>query len=494
MGTSKQQLIAWVLWGSLSSALTAHGQDETQPPHTPRARAVESLPAGVLDRPEENRPDVQLIIDVFGRPLKIGGELELRTRFRGDHRLDSDLEDDEGRAKSKVEVELLYAVSEQILVYIEGKHFVRSKFYREDERRETKGFAERGEMWIRFGELFDTPLSVQIGRQRFSEAREWMWDTDLDAIRVAWGTPGLHAELGVGRRLTRISTRESHIAAEQRDVDMWLGRVDYEWWRDQHVELFYFNKRDGTDLDRPGDFVDRDTEDESDVDATWFGARLRGQVEHRLTGRVAYWGDGATVRGKEFFTDFDTVPAGRITGGVFENDIRGWGADVGVSWSPRLIGAPTLTATFAMGSGDRRQDEKHDTGFRQTGLQDNNVRFSGANRFRTYGELLRPELSNLRVTTIALGFPILRSSSLEFIYHAYQQVHAADHLRGDELSREPDGSSRRIGKAFDATLGLEEWEHLEIEVVGSIFQAGSAFGDAAGDRAYFGELKLKYNF
>lgn len=56
-------------------------------------------------------------------------------------------------------------------------------------------------------------------------------------------------------------------------------------------------------------------------------------------------------------------------------------------------------------------------GRRQTGLQDNNGEFFGVDCFRYYGELLRPELSKLQITTLALGFRMLTNSSIEFVYH-----------------------------------------------------------------------------
>ena len=138
--------------------------------------------------------------------------------------------------------------------------------------------------------------------------------------------------------------------------------------------------------------------------------------------------------------------------------------------------------------------EKTDRSFRQTGLQDNNARFRGVDSFRYYGELLDPELSNLQVGTAALGFPLLKSSSVELLYHFYHQVYLAPFLRDTRIRANPLGLSRSIGQELNVVLGIEEWPHLEIELVGSAFQFKSAFGLSDGELAYLGALEVEWNF
>ena len=101
-------------------------------------------------------------------------------------------------------------------------------------------------------------------------------------------------------------------------------------------------------------------------------------------------------------------------------------------------------------------------------LQDNNVHFGGVDRFRLYGELLDPELSNLHIVTVALGLRILSKSSIEFLYHHYRQVRRADFLRDHDFKRDPNGLSRRIGDEWDLVIGIEEWEHVEVELIGAL--------------------------
>lgn len=495
----------WKLLGLIlllvSSAAAVAEEAVEERPLRDRARLeprASSAGKTLFRRPGERRPEDQRSFQLFGRELTVGGEYEFRTRFEGGFRLDDDAlrPDDAARADQKLEIEAAYWLSERAILFLEGQYLFRADVYREDRMESSQGFFERGETWLYLANLLDSPFSLQLGRQRFSEGQEWFYDEDFDAIRVHADFAKLHAEVAVAERLTRRSTREESIPADRDDLQLVLARATSEWRKGHRIELFAISQRDGSTTEALNQIVDHDREDESDADLDWFGVGLRGKEEVLNLGRLRYWLDLATVRGDEKFVDYDTniVTGARQVGGITNYRVRGWGVDVGMSWRTKLPGTPTLTLAYAEGSGDRRMTDKTDSGFRQTGFQDNNLRFSGVDRFRRYGEMLEPDLSNLRVTTLALGLPLLRSSSIELLYHSYAQVHRADFLRDTNLCRRPDGDRRRLGREFDLVLGLEEWEQLEIELIGAAFRASSAFGTASGEQSYFGALKVNWNF
>lgn len=227
----------------------------------------------------------------------------------------------------------------------------------------------------------------------------------------------------------------------------------------------------------------------------WFGLRALGRLKHARVGRFYYWLDIAGVAGHETLFDFArTESDARRVAARRESDVMGWGLDVGVSWQTKLPWRPTLTLSYAVGSGDSTPDSGTDRAFRQTGLQDNNNRFRGVNRFRYYGELLDPELSNLQIFTAALGFRVLRSSSIELIFHLYHQVEPADFLRDARLKVDPEGEERAVGQEWNLVLGIEEWQRFEIELIGSMFRAGTAYGDLYGELAYGVSVKVDVNF
>jgi alginate production protein len=79
-------------------------------------------------------------------------------------------------------------------------------------------------------------------------------------------------------------------------------------------------------------------------------------------------------------------------------------------------------------------------------------------------------------------------------YHYYHQAVPAPFLRDTKLKADPNGKSGAIGHEWDLVLGLEEWEHLEVELVGTVFRAESAFGQLSANFAEGLFVKLKWNF
>jgi len=135
-----------------------------------------------------------------------------------------------------------------------------------------------------------------------------------------------------------------------------------------------------------------------------------------------------------------------------------------------------------------------DTGFRQTGLERNRVSYLGVQQLRYYGELLRPELANLHIFTGAVGYRILRSSSVELLYHFYRQATPAPFLRSARIKADPTGKSSLIGHEWDVALFLEEWEHFKAQLIPGLFLAGEAYGGFSGNLAEVVFVRLKYTF
>ncbi len=246
-----------------------------------------------------------------------------------------------------------------------------------------------------------------------------------------------------------------------------------------------------------GQLVKEGREDPGDAALLWLGARASGDLDLDRFGDLTYWLDGAWVGGHERLLNFkkDKQRQDHLrVSSLIERDVSGWGLDSGLSWETRLPGRPTLTLSYAFGSGDRTPERGTDRSFHQTGLQANKVRFNGVNRFRSYGQLLDPELSNLHIWTAALGFRFWRASSIEFLYHFYRQVYPAPFLRDARIKADPLGKGQTIGQEWDVVLGFHEWEHLEVELFSGLFRAGSAYGPFSGETAYTTSLKVKYNF
>ena len=367
-------------------------------------------------------------------------------------------------------------------------------------------------MWLYTRSLWDTPFSLQVGRQRLSEDREWWWDQDLDAVRLHYDLRKLHLEFAAAQELGRVASDAPHMDPEEEDVLRFLGHGTWEWRERNQLEVFFLHQRDRSSTELVGQRVKSSREDENDADLTWAGLSARGHWKLGRPGRLRYWVDTAVVDGRGKFLDYGGRTETRRVDAAFRHSVHGWAFDVGTTFETRLPGRPSFTLGYAVGSGDRRGkdlaksdlQEASDRSFRPTGLEDANGRFHGVNRFKYYGELLEPDLSNLRIGTASIGFRLLRNSSLELVSHWYRQFQPAKFVRGATIRRQPAGRKHGLGREFDLVLGIEEWEHVEIELIASAFRAGPAFGlhtdpvdrvpSVEGEWSYLLGLKFELNF
>ena len=457
------------------------------------------VPLEVYDRglslirnPDDKRPDQQLTVQLFGKPLTIGGEIGSAPNFRGDYELDDTEKDDQLRFEQNLELELFYRASENVSIFLEGKSSREAVVYDQEKKRPTERAMTRGETWIFAGK---GGVGLQIGRQNFREAREWWWDRDLDAVRVYFGRRRFSLELGVAKDLGYSSTKYGKINPTEEGVLRLLGHSSWAWQKNHRLDLFFLRQNDKSRRQILNEIVLEDREDESDANLQWLGGRLAGDLKIGRAGNLNYWLDGATVRGDETAVGLDEDDDGNLfVDDVKNTRVRGWAFDGGLSWETKWPLRPTWSIGYALGSGDKNSRDGFDRNFRQTGLHDNNDRFNGVDRFRYYGELYRPELSNIKILTGGFGFPILRSSSVELVYHNYRQFYPAAEQRDARLKADPNGERTELGEEWNVVIGLEEWKRLEIELVGGMFRAGKAYGALAGEKAYNVLAKVDFNF
>lgn len=449
-------------------------------------------------RDDDMRPDDQITLSLFGRPLTVGGEYNAKLSYRGDFELDDAEEDNLLTLGQKLEIEFLYDMHETASLFLELKPFYINELYAEDNNDEHEAGVERGEMWIYSNRLFTKHLALQAGRQNFDEKREWWWDEDLDAVRMYLRNDNIRIELAVAEELYRTSTEDDDIDPEEEDVLRLLGRAVWKWGekRRQRLEIFFLSQNDYSDTESEGAEVDGNKRDESDADLVWLGFRSMGRWKVRPAGRFYYWFDAAFVTGEETLIDYDRIDGSdrREVDDVELFNVDGWGMDTGITWRTEFPAEPSMTIGYAYGSGDRDPEDRHDRSFRQTGLHDNNARFRGVNSFRYYGELLRPELSNIHILTLAAGLPVLKESSVELVYHRYWQDHAASFLRDTRIEAKPFGKDNSLGDEWDVIVGIEEWKHVELEIIGALFRAGDAFAVMSGETAFYASFEFTYNF
>jgi hypothetical protein len=446
----------------------------------------------LTQRQDTRRPERPFSVDLAGRPLTITGDYTADYRERRNFRLD---DSSRSNLDQEARVELFYRYRPNLYFFAEAKAFLERELRRTDgDDRTSESGLRRGQMWVFMDGLAHDRVGLQLGRQNFKEVREWWWDDDLDAARLYFDDGPWHLELGVGKELARESSSEDGIDPRHKGVWRLTAHGSWLWASRQAVEFYALHHDDRSAREAIGSTLSENAADESDATLTWLGLRAIGQRSSEDWGSTKYWADLAVVRGRETVFEFsDTGNGSNRVDARASRDVMGHAIDVGVGWQLPLTFRPALTLGYARGSGDGKPGGT-DHSFRQTGLHNNKARFFGVNRFRYYGELLRPELSNLAVTTLALGMPFFNNSSVELVHHRYRQVEAADFMRDVRVDADLTGASREIGSEVDVVFGFRDLARWDFSLIGSHFKAGDAYGARSGERAYLWLFEATLNF
>lgn len=284
---------------------------------------------------------------------------------------------------------------------------------------------------------------LQAGRLAFEDPHRWLYDDELDGVRVVWRSAGSALEASVSR-LRGV------------DLDLLEDQPD-----DRATNLFVAaRRRAGDDLIGSAYVLHRhDLEGEEDL--TFLGIQATGQASGLDLRLDAAW-VGGEVRDEGEVRDISGIGAGLVITRAFDLPLE-----------------PSLSVGVAFGSGDDDPDDGDDGAFRQTGLQSNEIRFGGLSRIATYGEVLAPELSNLWVGTLAAGVRPNPESSIDVVWHLFRRDELVGGLRDSGLEVEPEGGGRYLGQELDLVLSYAGIEDLEAELTLGAFLPSEAFaGDA----------------
>jgi len=296
-----------------------------------------------------------------------------------------------------------------------------------------------------------------VGRRNFEDERHFLLDTSLDTVGFGIRFGQFRAEAAMGREifvdlnLLKGNEAGAHQQGAQRRKDLintYLFAMDYRGIADVKLGAFVVYRDDKAKLEgRP--------------------LQVGFQSQGTPNPSFSYWALFALQGGWD----------------ELSRNLRGYGLDVGITY--RFTGLalyPSLTLGYAYGSGDANPTDGRNTEFRQTGLQSNEARFSGLARFKVYGEVLDPELSNLRIVTVAVGFRPLNNLSVELVYHRYQLAEFAGELRSTALTalmNQVEGQpSKDVGSAFDVVFGIRGpfgIRRLGVDVRVGLFFPGKAF-------------------
>lgn len=387
------------------------------------------------------------------KKLRIAARVELEAQHLDNFDLDDDAASDVTRIAPELRVEVTYEPDDEFLAFLSlevGETFER----RQGDGWDSRGKIEVREAFLHFKDVIED-VEIQVGRQRFDDGREWLYDERLDALRLIYDEGGLTVEASVARLgLAPIDLLHPKRRAK---TDNFILRAEYELTGNWEVAAYALVQND-----RTGD----------DESPTFFGLQSEGS----LVGGLSHWLELSLQRGHDN-----------------DRKLRGNAIDAGLIYGFSAPLKPALFVGFARGSGGRTG--RSDRNFRQTGLQDNEDRITGLANVRYYGELLDPELSNLAIFTAGAGIRPTDASSLEVVWHKYRQVRLSeDSIRGSPIDVEPEGDHRKLGHEIDVIGALRLADHLGLEAKLGYFKPGKAFDDDRRDHALFVKTRLVYRF
>lgn len=382
--------------------------------------------------------------------LSFGARAELEYQLEKNFDLDPKNSDDLAIWEPSLSLAFSQSLTEKSTLFL-NIEFCQKIVDDEENKKDNKTKLKLKQAFFSCKQVIDG-LSLKIGRQRFKDKREWVYDQELDAVRLFYGVPKFALDFSVSKK--RENDVLSHGEDEQGINYVLYG--SYALSSNTRICAYSLVRHDKT---------------ASNESPLFYGMHLSGEVIDNLD----YWLELAHVRGRSE-----------------SKRIRGLGFDLGFTYELHFPLRPSITLGYAFGSGDNDPSDEEDKNFRQTGFQDNSARFNGVTRLKYYGEMLDPELSNLAIFTAGFGIRPTKKSSIDLVYHYYRQNAACDKIRDCQIDKDPNGLNKKLGKEIDLVAG---YNGKRVKAVISIgyFVPGEAFPDKADD-AIFTELEISYDF
>jgi alginate production protein len=380
--------------------------------------------------------------------LFIGGQLVLEGRARNEYDLNRERDRDDTRVQEEVKADVLWGMADNGSFVLLEVAATREDEFRDDRKNETEDgiqITRAYGYWV-----LDEKSRLQVGRQDFDEEREWLYDDRLDGARIHYNGSPMEFEFSLSSGRKVLANKNNG-----EDTISFISMARYRIEKDFHLSAYVIDRRDGGD---------------ADFSPLHYGLRSFNRPRKGLR----HW-----------------IELSRATGDDGDREIDGYGFDAGLTYAFDHDLRPAVTVGWALGTGDRHPDDDQSP-FRQTGLQDNNAKFGGVTSFRYYGELFDPELSNLEVTTLGVGFRPVKDASVDLVAHTYRQDWASDEKGINNLKRSPNGESRNIGWEMDMIFGYRWEKTLNVELVLAHFNPGRAYDER--DSAFLANVQLRFRF
>jgi alginate production protein len=323
------------------------------------------------------------------------------------------------------------------------------------------------------------PFDLTVGRKNFEDDRHWLYDTSLDVVMARFSQGVFQAEASVSRKDKYDLDFNKNVPLGR--IDNYMLHLSYRGIEDVKLNAYAIKRHDRATVKTEGRPL-------------LVGASILGTPSRELS----YWAEYAQVSGHD----------------ELRQKLSGFAYDAGATYRFTSVPLrPNVTLGMAFGSGDSNPNDTTNHAFRQTGLQSNESRYAGVSKFKTYGEVLDPELSNLRILTAGVGFQPAPNITADLVYHSYRlhKLGVSEDIRNSpitaQLNQVPGRESKDVGKELDLVLGFRQLfgiRRLGLDLRMGVLFPGNAFlrndGTARnpifrkGDKSYAVLAKFWYTF
>lgn len=384
--------------------------------------------------------------------LSLGARLEFEHQLEENYNLHSNDPNDLRFLAPAVSLAFKYQPVKQFYAYF-NLEYSGTLVKDEEKKKDNETSLDLKLAYVSFNKVIEG-MTLTVGRQRMDDEREWLFDDNLDSVRLAYTFQNIAFDFFAGEKRSRDLINNEK---DDEAVNYYVSAA-YSLNKDSKFTMYSFYRDDRVHLGENPIFL---------------GVSLYGA----LIKHFDYWLEFAHVRGKSG-----------------SNRIKGFGFDVGFKYKLSFLPLkPRINMSVAFGTGDDDPGDGKDENFRQTGLQDNNAKLGGIPSVQFYGEMFRPELSNMGILTMGLAIRPTRSTSIELMYHYYHQHHPADEIRDSDVDEDPDGRNEELGQEIDVIVGFKQKPHVNISLVFGYFIPGAAFPNDP-EPALFSEFKVRYDF
>jgi alginate production protein len=295
-------------------------------------------------------------------------------------------------------------------------------------------------------------FELTVGRKNFEDQRHWLYDTSLDVALVRFKQGHFHLEASAGRKDM---------------VDLDLLKPVQETRIDNY--MLYLDYRGIEDIRLAGYAIQRDDRTGQEGRPLHLGLRALGAPSDSF----AFWAELALLRGKD----------------ELQQNFKAHAVDFGGTYRFRNLPlTPAITLGYAFGSGDGDPNDNENTEFRQTGLHSNEMKMAGVSKFKYYGEVLDPDLSNLEIFTLGMGLRPAPTVFVDLVYHRYRLNEIADRIRKSPITalmnQDDTNLGKNVGSALDVVLGFRNLfgvRRLGLDLRAGWFFPGNIFRNEVGN-------------